>query len=188
MISVKCPACGLVDWNVGDCKRCGESLVGLSAEGGEGDGYFPGVSEWAAEARAIRAARLVVTACACVVLCLTVLGALYLAHRPARPQWFWSFYRDEPTVVEIFARNLEATGGPKRIAALRSLKAEGRLALVGGDAAREAAEAGGDYRAVGGVKLPHRLVFKRGEESVTLTLEKYFPNEPVPDSTFVMPE
>ena len=43
-------------------------------------------------------------------------------------------------------------------------------------------------RAVGGVRLPHRLHFKRGEERMTMTFENYFPNDPIPDSTFEPPE
>jgi hypothetical protein len=46
----------------------------------------------------------------------------------------------------------------------------------------------GDYKEVGGIKLPHRLHFKRGDETMTMTFEKYFPNEPIPDSTFEPPE
>ena len=93
MISVKCPACGLVDWNVGDCKRCGTPLAGLGAEGEDGEGYSRGVSEWAANARAVRRARVAMAVCAVVVLALTALGVLYVAHKPTKRQWFWSFYR-----------------------------------------------------------------------------------------------
>lgn len=359
MISVKCPACGLVDWNVGDCKRCGQPLAGVSAEY-DGEGYAPGVSEWAAEARSVRTARRVMAACAVVVLALTALGALYLAHRPTQRQWFWSFYRNEPTVAEIFAHHLEVSGGAVRLAGLRGLRGEGRMTFSGGEAAQtagasatfvmhvkapdktemavemepskssdepqtnvslrrgfdgtrgweyverstlapgstvpvkqyssrelsgdelermkhstrglglsrlsdeyaslkltgrervtwatqgsvvvagrtlpdlalrgheayvlsgvnregrnetlyfdtetglllrvdfEAEDGGGepfkvechfgDYREVGGLKFPHRLIFNRGEESVTLTFEKYLPNDPIPDSTFAPPE
>ncbi len=156
MISVKCPACGLVDWNVGDCKRCGNSLVGLGAEEG-GEGYFRAASEWAAEARAVRTARRVMAACAVVVLGLTTLGVLYLAHKPAKRQWFWSFYRSEPTVAEIFAHNLEVSGGGEGIARLRSFRAEGRLAFAGGEAAQVAAAAGGQVTFVMHAKAPDRV-------------------------------
>ena len=30
--------------------------------------------------------------------------------------------------------------------------------------------------------------YKRGEETATITFEKYLPNEPIPASTFEMPE
>jgi hypothetical protein len=156
MISVKCPACGLVDWNVGDCKRCGTSLVGLGAEGG-GPGYVPGVSEWAAQARAVRNARRVMTACAVVVLGLAAVGVLYLANRPAKRQWFWSFYRQEPTVAEIFAHNLEVSGGAERLSKLRSFRAEGRLAFEGGEAAQVAAAAGGHVTFVVHAKAPDKV-------------------------------
>jgi hypothetical protein len=156
MISVKCPACGLVDWNVGDCKRCGTSLVGLSADD-DGDGYFQGVSEWAAEARAVRKARGVMAVCAVVVLGLTALCVLYLAHKPSKPQWFWSFYRSEPTVAEIFAHNLEVSGGAERVANLRSFSAEGRLTFKGGEASRAAAAAGGQVTVVMHVKEPDKV-------------------------------
>lgn len=152
MISVKCPACGLVDRNVGDCKRCGEPLAGLSPEY-DGEGYAPGVSEWAAEARSVRTARRVMAACAVVVLALTTLGALYLAHRPTQRQWFWSFYRDEPTVAEIFAHNLEVSGGAARRAQLRSFRGEGRLTFNGGEAAQTA---GGDATFVMHAKAPDK--------------------------------
>jgi hypothetical protein len=155
MISVKCPACGLVDWNVGDCKRCGTSLVGLSAEEG-GDGYFRGVSEWAAQARAVRTARRVMAACAVVVLGLAAVGVLYLAHKPAKKQWFWSFYRHDPTVGEIFAHDLEASGGAERIAKLRSFRAEGQLRYVGSEAARVAAALGGQVTFVMHAKAPDK--------------------------------
>jgi hypothetical protein len=46
----------------------------------------------------------------------------------------------------------------------------------------------GEYKEVAGLKLPHRLHFKWGAESMTLTFEKYYPNDPIPDSTFEMPE
>lgn len=156
MISVKCPACGLVDWNVGDCKRCGHSLVGLGAEEG-GEGYFRAASEWAAEARAVRTARRVMAACAVVVLGLTALGVLYLAHKPAKKQWFWSFYRSEPKVAEIFAHNLEVTGGAESISRLRSFRADGRLAFAGGAAAKSAAEAGGQATFVMHAKAPDMI-------------------------------
>jgi hypothetical protein len=353
MISVKCPACGLVDWNVGDCTRCGTPLAGQEPPGGS----EYSTEEQAEQARSLRVARVVVAVCACVVLGLSGLGVLYLAHKPAKPQWFWSFQRHEPTVAEIFAHNMEVTGGARRIAELRSFRAEGRFAFHSGEAARAAAAAGGevtfvmhvkqpdktglevemgppkaavsirrgfdgsrgweylerttltpdstvpirqhssreldgdelgrlkhssrttslvrladeytslkltgreavtwstrgaltpsgrvlldnelrgheaylvsgvnregrnetfyfdtetglllrvdfeaedeegevvrvechfgDYKEVGGLKFPHRLYFKRGEEAATLTFEKYFPNEPIPDSTFEMPE
>ncbi|MFL6255205.1 MAG: hypothetical protein ACJ74T_09280 [Pyrinomonadaceae bacterium] len=135
LISVKCPACGLVDWNVGNCKRCETPLAGLSADG-DGDGYFQGVSEWAAEARTVRTARLVMAVCAFVVLGLTALGALYLAHSPANGQWFWSFYRNEPTVAEIFAHNLKVSGGAERLAGLRSFRATGQIAFSDGESER----------------------------------------------------
>ena len=154
MISVKCPACGLVDWNVGNCKRCETPLAGLGAED---QGYSPGVSEWAAQARAVRTARLVAAACGVVILGLTALGALYLAHRPAKPQWFWSFYRHEPTVNEIFAHNLEVSGGAERLARLRSFRAEGRLAFKGGEAASAAEAAGGHVTFVLHAKAPDKI-------------------------------
>ena len=155
MISVKCPACGLVDWNVGDCNRCGTPLAGLGADG-DGEGYFPGVSEWAANARAVRRARAVMAVCAVVVLGLTALGALYVAHKPSKQQWFWSFYRHEPTVAEIFAHNLEVSGGAERVKALRSFRGEGRLLFSGGEAARVAAAAGGAATFVMHVKMPNK--------------------------------
>lgn len=153
MISVKCPACGLVDWNIGNCKRCETPLEGLRAEA-DGDGYFHGASEEATEARAVRTARRVVAVCAFVVLGLTVLGVLYGARRPAKPQWFWSFYRNEPTVAEIFAHNLKVSGGAERVKALRSFRGEGRLSFHGGDAARAAAAAGGEVTFVMHVMMP----------------------------------
>ncbi|MET0646900.1 MAG: hypothetical protein ABW208_09795 [Pyrinomonadaceae bacterium] len=152
MISVKCPACGLVDWNVGNCKRCDTPLAGL--EPPDGHMYAPG--EQQAEARSLRAARTVVTACVVVVLGLTAVGALYLAHRPAKKQWFWSFYRHEPTVAEIFAHNMEVGGGAERFAKLRSFRAEGRLNFVGGEAASAAAAAGGQVTYVMHVKAPNK--------------------------------
>jgi hypothetical protein len=154
MISVKCPTCGLVDWNTGDCKRCGTSLVGLGTD--EGHGYFSTVSEWAAEARSVRAARRVMAVCAVVVLGLSALGALYLAHQPAKPQWFWSFYRDAPTAAEIFAHNLEVSGGAERVKALRSYRAEGKLSFVGGEAGRMARAVGGNVTLVMHVKAPNK--------------------------------
>lgn len=157
MVSVKCPACGLVDWNVGDCKRCGEPLAGL---GHEGEGYAPGVSEWAAEARAVRNARRVLAVCAVVVLGLTALGALYIAHKPPKKQWFWSFYRHEPTVGEIFTHNLEVSGGATRVAGLRSLRSEGRLGFIGGEASRVAAAVGGEGTFVMHVKAPDKAVME----------------------------
>lgn len=149
MISVKCPACGLVDWNVGNCKRCETPLEGLGAEGNGRDA--------AAQARSVRAARLVVLACLLVVLALTTLGALYEAHRPARPQWFRSFYRHEPTVAEIFAHNVEVSGGAERIAKLRSFRAEGRLTFKGGEAAEAAEAAGGRVTFLLHAKAPDRI-------------------------------
>lgn len=137
MISVKCPACGLVDWNVGDCTRCGTPLAGQEAPGGS---HY--VSEEQAEqARSLRVARLMVAACAVVVLGLSALGVLYLAHKPAKQQWFWSFYRHEPTVAEIFAHNTKVTGGAERLAKLKSFRAEGRIFFAGGEAAQLAARA-----------------------------------------------
>lgn len=157
MISVKCPSCGLVDWNTGDCKRCGTPLVGLGADGSDGHGYFPGVSEWAAEAGNVRAARRVMAVCAVVVLGLSALGALYLAHKPAKPQWFWSFYRDAPTVAEIFAHNVEVSGGAERLADLRSFRAEGQITFSGGEAARMAASSGAQVTFVMHAKEPDRV-------------------------------
>jgi hypothetical protein len=158
MISVKCPTCGLVDWNLGNCKRCETSLVGLGADGeSHGHGYFRGASEEVAQARTVRTARLVVAVCAAVVLGLTALGALYIARRPAKKEWFWSFYRSEPTVAEIFARNLDAGGGGEQIARLRSFRAEGRLKLTGGEAARVAAAVGGDVTIVMHAKEPGKV-------------------------------
>jgi hypothetical protein len=156
MISVKCPACGLVDWNVGNCKRCETPLEGLGAEG-DGLSYFRRASEEAAQARAVRTARVVVLACLLVVLALTTLGALYEVHRPAKPQWFWSFYRHEPTVKEIFAHNLEVSGGAGRIARLRSFRAEGRLTFRGGEAERAAEAAGGHVTFVMHAKAPDKI-------------------------------
>lgn len=135
MISVKCPACGLVDWNVGNCKRCETPLAGLSADGDD-QGYFHGLSGEGAQARTVRTARLVMAVCAFVVLGLTALGALYLAHTPANGQWFWSFYRDEPTVAEIFAHNMKVSGGAERLANLRSFRATGQLTFSGAEAER----------------------------------------------------
>lgn len=155
MISVKCPACGLVDWNVGNCKRCETPLTGLSADT-DGDGYFPGLSESAAQARAVRTARRVMAVCAVFVLGLTTLGIMYVAHKPARPQWFWSFYRNEPTVAEIFAHNLKVNGGAEHIASMRSFRAEGRLTFNGGEAARMAAAAGGEVTVVMHAKAPNK--------------------------------
>lgn len=152
MTSVKCPACGLVDWNVGDCKRCGTSLVGLDADGG----YFSGPSGGRDAGHSVRVARAVVAACAVVALGLSALGALYLAHKPSKPQWFWSFYRGEPTPAEIFAHNLEVTGGVERLARLRSFRAEGKLTL-GGEAARAAAAAGNQMTFVMHAKEPDRV-------------------------------
>jgi hypothetical protein len=76
--------------------------------------------------KSLRTARVVATACAVVVLGLTAVGALYVAHKPSKWQRFWSFYRHEPTLAEISA--------------------------------------------------------------ATMTFKKYFPNEPIPDSTFEPPE
>jgi hypothetical protein len=148
MISVKCPTCGLVDWNVGDCKRCGTSLLGLGAE--EGDDHL-------GEARAVRRARRVMFVCALAVLGLTAFGALYVARKPSKPQWFRSLYRDAPTVSEIFAHNLKVTGGAERVARLRSFRAEGRLALNGGAAATAAAAADGHVTFVMHVKMPNKV-------------------------------
>ena len=157
MISVKCPACGLVDWNVGNCKRCETPLVGLDAEGGGGHGYFHGAfEEDEAAARAVRTARRVMAICAVVVLGLTALGGLYLARRPSKGQWFWSLYRHDPTVAEIFAHNLEVSGGAERVKALRSFRGEGRLIFNGGEAARVAAAAGGEVTFVMHVKMPDK--------------------------------
>ncbi|HWS90170.1 MAG TPA: hypothetical protein VN282_24590 [Pyrinomonadaceae bacterium] len=157
MISVKCPACGLVDWNVGDCKRCGTPLAGLGADEG-GPRYVPGVSEWAADARAVQKARRVMTVCGAVVLVLVALGALYVANKPAKKQWFWSFYRKDPTVAEIFAHNLEVSGGAERLRKLRSFRAEGRLKFVGGEAERTAAAAGAQVTFVMHAKEPDKVV------------------------------
>src|ERR1044071_3398091 len=155
MISVKCPACGLVDWNDGDCKRGGPSRVGLGREG-EGRGYVPGVSEWAADARAVRHARRVAAVCGTVVLGLVVLGVIYVVNKPAKRQWFWSFYRKEPTVGEIFEHNLEVSGGAERIRKLSGFWAEGRLKFVGGEAARAAAAVGDQVTFVMHVKSPNK--------------------------------
>jgi hypothetical protein len=155
MISVKCPACGLVDWNVGDCKRCGTSLVGLGPEG-EAQGYFPGVSEWAAQARAVRNARRVMAVCGAALLGLVALGVLYVANKPAKRQWFWSFYRKEPAVAEIFAHNTEVCGGAERMAKLRSFRAEGRIKFVGGEAAQVADSVGGQVTFVMHAKPPDK--------------------------------
>jgi hypothetical protein len=153
MISVKCPACGLVDWNKGDCKRCGASLVGVGAE----DGYVSGVSEWAADARSVRTARRVMAVCVVFVLALSALGALYLAHKPAKPQWFWSFYRSEPSPGEVFAHNVEVSGGAARVRSLRSFRAEGRISFVGGEAESVARAAGGGVTIVMHVKEPNKV-------------------------------
>ncbi len=157
MISVKCPACGLVDWNTGDCKRCGTSLVGLDADGSDGHGYFSRPFDHAGHARSVRGARMVMAVCAVVVLGLSALGALYLAHKPARPQWFWSFYRSEPTAAEIFAHNLEVSGGTTRIKSLRSFRAEGRLIYAGGEMSRLARVAGGSVTLVMHAKEPDKI-------------------------------
>ena len=156
MISVKCPACGLVDWDVGNCKRCDTPLAGLGAEEVE-HGSFRGASAEAAQARALRTARLVMTVCAVVMLGLTAVGALYLAHKPAKRQWFWSFYRHEPTVGEIFAHNLKVSGGAERLAKLRSFTAEGRLTFTGGEGAAAAAAAGGQVTVVLHAKEPNKV-------------------------------
>jgi len=156
MISVKCPACGLVDWNVGDCKRCGTPLAGLGADDG-GPRHVPGVSGWAADARAVRNARRVMTVCGALVLVLVALGALYVANKPAKKQWFWSFYRKNPTVAEIFAHNLKVSGGAERLAKLRSFRAEGRLRFVGGEAERTAASAGAQVTFVMHSKEPDKV-------------------------------
>lgn len=150
MTSVKCPACGLVDWNVGNCKRCETPLAGLGAEADEYD-------DPAAQARAVRTARLLAAACGVVIVGLTALGALYLAHRPAKQQWFWSFYRHEPTVAEIFAHNLEVSGGAERINRLRSFRAEGRLTFKGGAAASAADAAGGHATFLLHAKAPNKV-------------------------------
>lgn len=154
MISVKCPACGLVDWNVGNCKRCETPLAGLSADD-DGQGYSPGVSEWAAQARTVRTARLVMAVCAVVVLGLTALCALYLVHKPTKQQWFWSFYRHEPTVAEIFAHNLKVCGGAERLADLRSFKATGRMVFSGEAAEKLATRTPGEVSFVMQVKAPN---------------------------------
>lgn len=137
MISVKCPACGLVDWNVGDCTRCGTPLAGAEGPGGS----LSATEEQAEQARSLRVARVVVAACASVMLGLSALGVLYLAHKPAKRQWFWSFYRHEPTAAEILAHNTKATGGAARLAELKSFRAEGRMHFAGGAAAQLAARA-----------------------------------------------
>ncbi|HEX8119469.1 MAG TPA: hypothetical protein VF521_19475, partial [Pyrinomonadaceae bacterium] len=157
MTSVKCPACGLVDWNVGDCKRCGTSLVGLDADGGYGGGYFSGSSGGSGAGHSVRVARAVVAVCAVVVLGLSALGALYAAHKPSKPQWFWSFYRSDPSPAEIFARNLEATGGAARLKTLRSFRAEGRVTFAGGETARLASAAGGVITLVMHAKEPDKV-------------------------------
>jgi hypothetical protein len=157
MISVKCPACGLVDWNTGDCNRCGTSLVGLDADGdSSGYGYFSRPFDHASLARSVRGARIVMAVCVVCVLGLSALGALYLAHKPSKPQWFWSFYRSEPTVAEIFAHNLEVSGGAARVRALRSFRGEGKLVFVGGDAGRAASMIGGEVTFVMHGKLPDK--------------------------------
>jgi hypothetical protein len=157
MISVKCPACGLVDWNTGDCKRCGTSLVGLDADGNGGYGYFSKPFDVAGQARTVRGARIVMAVCAVFVLGLSALGALYLAHKPSRPQWFWSFYRSEPTAAEIFAHNLEVGGGAARVKTLRSFRAEGRLIYAGSEIARVARAAGGNVTIVMHAKEPNKV-------------------------------
>lgn len=133
MISVKCPACGLVDWNVSDCKRCGTPLAGQEAP----DGFLHA----AEHARSLRTARAVVAACALAVLALSALCVLYLAHKPAKRQWFWSFYRHDPTVAEIFSHNVKVSGGAERFAKLESFRAAGRMHFAGGEAAELAARA-----------------------------------------------
>ena len=45
-----------------------------------------------------------------------------------------------------------------------------------------------DYREVEGLKLPHRIQFKRGDEYMTLNFDNYSPNDAIPDSTFDPPE
>ena len=184
MISVKCPACGLVDWNVGNCKRCETPLVGLGAET-DGHGYFGGASEDVALARSVRAARRVMAVCAVVVLGLSALGALYLAHRQAKKQWFWSFYRHDPTVAEIFAHNLEVSGGAERIAKLRSFRAEGRLMFTGGEAARMAAASGGRVTVVLHAKAPDKVQMEieigppSGESSAVAAQLEAYRNNPM---------
>jgi hypothetical protein len=159
MISVKCPACGLVDWNVGDCKRCGTSLVGLGAEGG---GYFGQTFDGDADGRSVRAARAVVAACAVFALALTSLGLLYLAHRPTKPQWFWSIYRDAPTAAEVFEQNLAASGGRERLSKLHSFRAAGSIFYKGGDVGRATAPVGGNVTFVMHVKEPDKVEWEIG--------------------------
>lgn len=137
MISVKCPACGLVDWNVVDCKRCGIPLAGQAAA----DSLHYAAEELVERARAQRTARAVVAACALVALALSALGVLYLSNKPAKRQWFWSFYRHDPTVAEIIAHNLKVSGGAERLARLESFRATGRVHFAGGEAAELAARA-----------------------------------------------
>jgi len=154
MTSVKCPACGLVDWNVGDCKRCGTSLVGLDADGRDhGGGYFPEQFE----GRSVGAARAVVAVCALFAVGLSALGILYLAHKPSKPQWFWSFYRNNPTPNEIFAHNLEVTGGAARARKLRSFKAEGKITFTDGETAQMVRAAGGVVTLVMHAREPNKV-------------------------------
>ncbi len=105
----------------------------------------------------LRAARAVLALSAVAALALAALGVLYLAHKPTKKQWFWSFYRDEPSVAEIFAHNLEVSGGAERLAQLRSFKAEGRFNFNGGEAARAAAAAGGQVTFLLHAKEPDRV-------------------------------
>jgi hypothetical protein len=164
MISVKCPSCGLVDWNVGDCKRCGAPLVGQSAEAGEFGYYrqpppedFAYGDPFAPPPRASRAGRAVLAVAAVAVLALVAVGVLYLANKPTKKQWFWSFYRSEPTVAEIFAHNLEVSGGAERFSKLSSFRAEGRMVLSGAETAGTAASSGERVTFVMHAKEPDKV-------------------------------
>ena len=46
--------------------------------------------------------------------------------KPQKP-WFWSLFRSKPTVSEIFAHNLEVSGGAEAVARIKSHRASGTL-------------------------------------------------------------
>lgn len=49
--------------------------------------------------------------------------------KPQKP-WFWSLFRSKPTLSEIFAHNLEVTGGAEAFAKIKSQSATGLLSFA----------------------------------------------------------
>lgn len=166
MNSTKCPACGLVAWDDGegaDCKRCGAPPAAPDAPP-QGFNYAPpqGFNYYDAPAENAHGGRGALAVCAQAAVLLTLLaavtlGVLYVAHRPKKPQWFWSFYRDNPTVAEIFAHNLEVSGGVARLARIRGFRAAGVVRYRGGAAARAVGPMRDRVKFVVHVKAPDKV-------------------------------